>query len=122
MFNIMQRLRQTFSKYNLFNLSRSEPARTESKTFFQQKWAAKAETRNYHGETIREKQWTRMFQRGLRAVVPMDHDSLARHDGSEQAEGRGSGADIESSGSRRRPFPKIPFMNMASIRAIDENE
>ena len=65
------------------------PAR--QKTFFQQKWLAKSMTRAYHGEQIREGQWTRMFDRRLPAVVPMDYRQLARTDGSDQAAGRGSG-------------------------------
>ena len=67
-----------------------------NKTFFQQKWLAKSMTRAYHGEQIREGQWTRMFDRRLPAVVPMDYRQLARTDGSEQAAGRGSGLDKDA--------------------------
>ena len=63
-----------------------------NRTFFQQKWTAKADTRAYHGEQIREKKWARQFKRSIPAVVSMDHKYLARHDGSEQAAGRGAGA------------------------------
>ena len=62
-----------------------------NRTFFQQKWTAKADTRAYHGEQIREKKWARQFKRSIPAVVSMDHKYLARHDGSEQAAGRGAG-------------------------------
>ena len=55
-----------------------------------------------------------MFQRGIRAVIPMDHNYLAQYDGSEQAEGRGSGADVLE-GDKRKAFPKIPFMNMVDV-------
>ena len=115
---IPQKLRQTFSKYNLFNLSRNRDPRYEVKSFFQQKWLAKAQTRSYHGETVREKQWTRMFRRGISAVVPMDHKYLAEYDGSQQAEGRGSGADTPP--MRRKPSLKIPFMNMVSNFVSEE--
>lgn len=60
-------------------------------TFFQQKWAAKSLTRAYHGEQIREGQWTRMFDRRLPAVVPMDYRKMARSDGEDAAAGRGAG-------------------------------
>jgi ribosomal protein S4 len=60
-------------------------------TFFQQKWKAKAMTRGYHGEHIREGKWERMFSRRLLSVVDMDPEYMAKHDGSEQAAGRGSG-------------------------------
>ena len=60
-----------------------------------------------------------MFQRGIRAVVPMDHNYLAQYDGSEQAEGRGSGADVLP-GDKRKPFPKIPFMNMVGVLVIGD--
>lgn len=61
------------------------------RTFFQQKWAAKSMTRGYHGEHIPEKKWTRMFSRRMNAAVDMPPEYLAKHDGSEQGAGRGSG-------------------------------
>jgi ribosomal protein S4 len=61
------------------------------RTFFQQKWAAKAMMRAYHGEHVREREWTRMFKRRLDTVVNMDPEYMAKYDGSEQATGRGSG-------------------------------
>lgn len=81
------------------------------RTYFQQKWTAKALTRAYHGEQIREKQWQRMFRRHMASVVPMDHVYLAQHDGSEQAAGRGSGVDVDPR-QQPKPFPRTPYMNM----------
>jgi ribosomal protein S4 len=79
------------------------------RTYFQQKWTAKSDTRAYHGEQIREKKWKRLFKRNLPAVVPMDHKYLARHDGSEQAAGRGAGVDQE----RNPRTPEMtPYMQM----------
>ena len=62
-----------------------------------------------------------MFQRSIRSVIPMDHNYLAQQDGSEQAEGRGSGADIRRE-DRPKPFPKIPYMNMVCARVITSAE
>ncbi|KAI4197175.1 MAG: hypothetical protein LQ350_006119 [Teloschistes chrysophthalmus] len=105
------KLRQSWHKYNLYNLSRAEPPIVTTRTFFQQKWTAKSTARAYHGETVREKHWQRMFRRRLRAVVPMDHTDLARSDGYEHAEGRGSGLELHPS-KKPSPFPKTPYMNM----------
>ena len=80
-----------------------------NRTFFQQKWTAKADTRAYHGEQIREKKWARQFKRSIPAVVSMDHKYLARHDGSEQAAGRGAGADALE---KTRTPPMTPYMQM----------
>jgi ribosomal protein S4 len=80
-----------------------------SRTFFQQKWTAKADTRAYHGEQIREKKWARQFKRSIPSVVSMDHKYLARHDGSEQAAGRGAGADAQE---KTRTPPMTPYMQM----------
>lgn len=52
-----------------------------------------------------------MFRRSVRAVVPMDYSYLARFDGSEQAAGRGSGADVPPE-MEKRSFPGTPYMNM----------
>ncbi|OCK84196.1 alpha-L RNA-binding motif-containing protein [Lepidopterella palustris CBS 459.81] len=103
------RIRQDWSRWTLYNLSRLTQPNIENKTFFQQKWAAKSLTRAYHGEQVREKQWQRMFRRNLPGVVPMDHQYLARNDGSEQAAGRGSGADSKQ---RPRHLPPTPYMQM----------
>ncbi len=89
-----------------------------SKTYFQQKWKAKAATRAYHGEQIREKQWTRMFERRAHAVVPMNPAYLAAHDGSEHAAGRGSGRELaplkegEARSQGQNKPQKTPYMQM----------
>ncbi|KAK3943857.1 hypothetical protein QBC46DRAFT_376444 [Diplogelasinospora grovesii] len=95
------RIRQTWNKYNLYNLQRARMPRIIQKTFFQQKWIAKALTRGYHGEHIKERQWERMFSRRLLSVVNMDPKYMARHDGSEQAAGRGSGLELPLQGRQR---------------------
>ena len=96
------------SRWTLYSISQlKRPDLT--RTFFQQKWAAKAETRAYHGEQIREKKWARQFKRSIPAVVSMDHRYLARHDGSEQAAGRGAGADAQE---KTRTPPLTPYMQM----------
>ncbi|KAL8906707.1 MAG: hypothetical protein Q9171_006168 [Xanthocarpia ochracea] len=105
------KIRQSWNKYNLYNLSRLESPNITTRTLFQQKWSAKSTARAYHGETVKEKHWQRMFRRRLRSVIPMDHNQLARSDGYEQAEGRGSGLEPSPS-SKPRPFPKTPYMNM----------
>lgn len=78
-------------------------------------------TRAYHNPYVREGQWTRMFDRRLPAVVPMDHKYLAKHDGSEMASGRGSGLDKgalhtgigdgDIRGQQQR-VQKTPYMHM----------
>lgn len=90
---VSQNIRQDWSKWTLYNLSRATNPYTSSKTFFQQKWTAKSLLRAYHNPDVREGTWTRMFDRRLPAVVPMDHKYLARFDGSEMASGRGMGAE-----------------------------
>ncbi|CAI4214872.1 unnamed protein product [Parascedosporium putredinis] len=86
------KLRQSWNKYNLYNIHKNEVSiRTTTQTFFQQKWAAKSMTRAYHGEHVNEKRWSRLFSRRLTAAVEMPPEYLASYDGSEQAEGRGSG-------------------------------
>ncbi|KAI9718598.1 MAG: hypothetical protein M1812_004049 [Candelaria pacifica] len=106
------RIRQSWNKYNLYNLSRQRPQNV-NRTFFQQKWAAKSLTRAYHGEQIREKPWQRMFRPHMPSVVPMDHVYLAKNDGSEQAAGRGSGADKDPSDkSRMKRINRTPYTNM----------
>ncbi|KNG45948.1 30s ribosomal subunit protein [Stemphylium lycopersici] len=51
-----------------------------------------------------------MFKRNLPAVVAMDHRYLARHDGSEQAAGRGMGVDSKD---KEKTSPMTPYMQMA---------
>ncbi|KAH6895226.1 hypothetical protein B0T10DRAFT_210838 [Thelonectria olida] len=88
------KLRQSWNKFNLYNIARAagrEPHVNGRQTFFQQKWAAKAKTRGYHGEHIPEKKWVRLFSRRLLSAVDMPPEYLAANDGSEQAAGRGSG-------------------------------
>lgn len=99
------------SRWSLYAISQQRLPMTLSRTFFQQKWAAKADTRAYHGEQIREKKWARLFKRSIPAVVPMDYEYLARHDGSEQAAGRGAGVDV--GGRSERPPRATPYMQMA---------
>ncbi|EGD96333.1 30S ribosomal subunit S4 [Trichophyton tonsurans CBS 112818] len=105
------KIRQSWSKYNLFNITQIRLPYTRSRTFFQQKWSAKSLARGYHGEQVRESQWERMFSRRLRAVVPMDPFDLARNDGSKNAAGRGSGMD---KGGREdgRQVQDTPYMLM----------
>lgn len=82
-------------------------------------------SRAYHGNQIREGQWTRMFDRRLPAVVSMDHRILAKTDGSDMAAGRGRGLDPapvdskdgEGDGAKRtsrfdRGPPTTPYMHM----------
>ncbi|KAF2768285.1 alpha-L RNA-binding motif-containing protein [Teratosphaeria nubilosa] len=110
------KVRQDWSKENLYNLSRLSTPTAVDKTFFQQKWIAKRMTRGFHSPHVREGQWTRMFDRRLPAVVSMDHRYLARYDGSEQGSGRGSGLDKieerQGDGRRQQRTPKTPYMNM----------
>ncbi|KAK7748966.1 hypothetical protein SLS53_000991 [Cytospora paraplurivora] len=115
------RVRQTWNKYNLFNLSKVERTIPNFiwRTFFQQKWTAKALTRAYHGEHIKERKWERMFSRRMLSVVNMDPVYMAHNDGSEQAAGRGSGKDKpsfedvtpwhERGQTTRKPKPGMPF-------------
>jgi ribosomal protein S4 len=113
----LQRIRQTWNKYNLFNLMRMRTPFLNPKTFFQQKWVGKSWTRGYHGEHIKEYQWERMFNRRTNAAVNMDPTYMANHDGSEQATGRGTGrrnAKGELIGPRNkanRP-EQTPYMQM----------
>lgn len=103
-------VRQNWSRWSLYALSQQRAPNVVSRTYFQQKWTAKAATRAYHGEHIREKKWKRVFSRNLPAVVSMDHRYLARNDGSEQAAGRGMGADVPAA---PRVPDRTPYMQMA---------
>ena len=113
-----QKLRATWSKYNLYNMTRMKLPPVVAQTYFQQKWSAKSATRAYHGEHIREGQWQRMFTTRLPSVIPMDARYLAEFDGSEQAAGRGSGKDVPTgqensrTGSTATKRIQIPYMHM----------
>lgn len=72
--------------------------------------------RSYHNPFVREGTWTRMFDRRLPAVVPMDYRYLAANDGSEMASGRGMGKErdprtIDERDERKRT-EKTPYMHM----------
>jgi len=85
--------------------------------------------RAYHGEHIKEKQWERMFSRRLNSVVNMDPAYMAANDGSEQADGRGSGkigiVDREAKqkvnlpGGRREVTPYMQMTFAALERRLD---
>ncbi|RDW69097.1 mitochondrial 37S ribosomal uS4m domain-containing protein [Aspergillus mulundensis] len=108
------KIRQSWSKYNLYNLNRTRNPSTQGRTFFQQKWTAKAMARAYHGEQVRESQWTRMFSRRMRSVVPMNPWKMAQDDGSGSAAGRGSGLEpIEPPTVYDSTRTKVPYTNMA---------
>jgi len=77
------------------------------RSFYQQKYAAKSETRNYHGEHLTERKWNDMFVRSMKGVMSMDPVQLGRSDGRGVAMGRGSGLDGSSKGDER----KIPFLH-----------
>ena len=104
-----QKVRQSWSKYNLYNLSRLSTSSYKTRNFFQQKWDAKAALRAYHSEQVREGMWEHMFSTRLRSVVPMNPESMARNDGSLESAGRGSG--LEESAAAKRP-KAIPYMQM----------
>lgn len=106
----VQKIRQSWSKYNLYNLQRFRAPATANRTFFQQKWTAKATARAYHGEQVREGQWKRMFSKRIRSVIPMNTTDLAADDGSKESDGRGSG--LTESGGRNRSR-LIPYTQMA---------
>ncbi|KKK12439.1 hypothetical protein P175DRAFT_0501490 [Aspergillus ochraceoroseus IBT 24754] len=105
------KIRQSWSKYNLYNLQRLRNPPTATRTFFQQKWTAKSMSRAYHGEQVRESQWTRMFSRRLRSVVPMSPLKLAQDDGSGMSAGRGSGLEGPSELEKNLPRP-TPYSHM----------
>ncbi|KAK7926980.1 30S ribosomal subunit S4 [Apiospora marii] len=112
------KLRQSWSKYNLYNLWRQRDPKigfADHETFFQQKWRAKGLLRAYHGEHIKERDWERMFSRRLLSVANMNPRYMAENDGSEMAAGRGSGRDIVQRWKSDVVEPKTitPYMNMA---------
>ena len=113
----IKKVRQSWNKYNLYNLARLNIPPSSSRTLFQQKWTAKASTRAYHGEQILEKQWHSLYTTRLPAVAPLDHRYLAQNDGSEQAAGRGSGVDVRPDdrpgGSKARtPYEQMTYFPM----------
>ncbi|KAE8157516.1 hypothetical protein BDV40DRAFT_278063 [Aspergillus tamarii] len=118
------KIRQSWSKYNLFNLQRLRNPPTGSKTFFQQKWTAKSMARSYHGEQVRESQWARMFSRRIRSVVPMSPARLAQDDGSGMSAGRGAGVEGTKDFPRLTPFTQMTFaplerrLDVAIFRAM----
>lgn len=100
----------------------------QNKTFFQQKWIAKSLTRGYHGEHIKEYQWERMFSRRPLSAVNMDPAYMARHNGSEQAAGRGSGRQTlpgkendvpRNEGNRKQPTPYMQMVFAPMERRLD---
>ncbi|KAF7173243.1 hypothetical protein CNMCM6106_007347 [Aspergillus hiratsukae] len=110
------KIRQSWSKYNLFNLNRFRAPPTVNRTFFQQKWTAKSVARAYHGEQVRESQWSRMFTRRIRSVVPMSPEKLASDDGSAMSAGRGAGleseADCDGAAGAKDQTSLTPFTQM----------
>ncbi|KAJ5745236.1 hypothetical protein N7520_010418 [Penicillium odoratum] len=120
------KIRQSWSKYNLYNLQRFRSPGTANRTFFQQKWTAKALARAYHGEQVREGQWKRMFSKRIRSVFPMNTADLAMDDGSKASAGRGSGLQSEGKpvSSRLVPYTQMAFaplerrLDVAIFRAL----
>jgi ribosomal protein S4 len=108
------KVRQDWSRWTLYSLSQMRLQPTARQTYFQQKWMAKSNTRAYHGEHVREKQWKRQFRRNIPAVVSMDHRYLARNDGSEQAAGRGAGEEVQRDPNAKpaKPPQMTPYMQM----------
>jgi tyrosyl-tRNA synthetase len=89
------------------------------KTFYQQKYEAKQNTRAYHGEQIREGKWERMFSRYLPSVVEMDARQLAMQDGVEQASGRGAGRDVVEDDRRTQLTPYMQMTYWMNERRLD---
>ncbi|KAL2414868.1 Small ribosomal subunit protein uS4m [Exophiala dermatitidis] len=110
------KLRQSWSKYNLYNLSRLANPSYKFRNFFQTKWNAKSVARKYHGEQVPEKQWVRMFDRRIRSVIPMDVKYLASNDGTLESAGRGSGLERRGDRSSRKAkaasTAEVPYMQM----------
>ncbi|KKA27095.1 hypothetical protein TD95_001157 [Thielaviopsis punctulata] len=118
------RLRQSWNKYNLYNLSKySATIPRANRTFFQQKWQAKQALRSYHGEHVGEKRWTRLFSRRLMGAVEMPPEYLAAHDGSEQAAGRGSGLEPDPNNPMaHRTVTASDFSKIEQIRLAKEKQ
>lgn len=66
------RVRQLMNKYNLFNLYKRPRPQYNRQLLFQQKWAAKQETRAYHGEPVKELRFKTIFNPRLAGVAPLD--------------------------------------------------
>lgn len=64
-----QLIRPSWNKYNLFNLSRKQLPSIHNKTMYQQKWAAKKETRAYHGDHLMERQFKSLWTPRLVGVA-----------------------------------------------------
>ncbi|KAF3918604.1 hypothetical protein AA313_de0202836 [Arthrobotrys entomopaga] len=108
--------RQSWNKHNVYNIFRYRLPTTSGRTFFQQKFKAKQETRRFHGEYLTERKWNSMFRHTLRGVVRMNPAEMAANDGSAAVAGRGSGVDVPTSvrrAVRRAHDPPIPFAQMA---------
>jgi len=116
------KLRQSWNKYNLYNIASANLRQNRGRTFFQQKWAAKSATRGYHGAHIKESDWNRAFSRRLFSAVDMPPDYLASFDGSEQAAGRGSGLHAEPGSKDRTPtaanFSQFEKERQRRVRAL----
>ncbi|CAG7926673.1 unnamed protein product [Penicillium olsonii] len=121
------KIRQSWSKYNLYNLNQFRSPPTTNRTFFQQKWSAKAVSRAYHGEQVGEGQWKRMFNHRIRSVIPMNTSDLAADDGSLFSSGRGSGLEKEGKPAfqtRPTPYTSMAFaplerrLDVAIFRAL----
>ncbi|RKP15017.1 hypothetical protein BJ684DRAFT_7707 [Piptocephalis cylindrospora] len=75
----------SWNKYNLYNLAqRTRYPDHGRKTIFQQLWYAKRETRAYHGASLSEKRWRKLFKSVLPAAdtatatqKPGDHPHAA---------------------------------------------
>ncbi|KTW32400.1 ribosomal protein S4 [Pneumocystis jirovecii RU7] len=57
------KIKMNWSKENLYNMTKKNIP-IHGKTLYKQMWSAKRETRAYHGETLREHQWLRLFSIG----------------------------------------------------------
>lgn len=95
----------------MYNMQRFRNPGTVNRTFFQQRWTAKALSRAYHGEQVREGQWKRMFSKRIRSVIPMNTNDLAADDGSKASAGRGSGLEKVEKGITKRltPYTQMAF-------------
>ncbi|KAI5954310.1 hypothetical protein KGF54_002085 [Candida jiufengensis] len=63
----------SMNRLNLFNLYRKQPINYLGKTLYQQKWAAKSETRSYHGEHLKEKRFKKvLFEPELKTFSQLD--------------------------------------------------
>ncbi|KAL2850316.1 hypothetical protein BJY01DRAFT_210017 [Aspergillus pseudoustus] len=122
------KIRQSWSKWNLYNLANLREPVIRNRTFFQQKWSAKSLARGYHGEQVRETQWERMFNRRVRSVIPMSARQLASDDGSAAAAGRGSGLEsrpgVSVQAQKEVPYTAMTFaplerrLDVAIFRAL----